>query len=135
MSTGCSCPHGMLYSFTEYLNSGYEAASKIGLKESLGKKTQGQQLFIFYSLPTKFRKLLPIELHLLVRYENGELLNKTYALTSASGIKIHALEGEDFLHKRGISSYKLILKSGNEEIASRKHHLWTEIIILSDFEQ
>lgn len=122
-------------SFTERLDGRYDAMAQLKPKHDSSREITGQQLVISWSLPSKLRSKLPMVLEAKIRHDNGFVITKSYPVSAASGIKIYLVEGNELKEKGGVSSYNLVLKSQDRVISVRKHHLWTEVIMLSDFEK
>ncbi|WP_100934013.1 acyl-CoA dehydrogenase [Candidatus Chlamydia corallus] len=125
---GCSEPS--LSSFTEYIGSEYTAAAQLNIEQSCLDEVHGQQVIVTWSLPSRMRKCLPVTLYLWVYYGSGKVEKLTYEVNQSAGYRVYCLKGLEYKEVQGIISYRVALCSGNQEIISRRHHLWMEVISL-----
>ncbi|AAF38491.1 conserved hypothetical protein [Chlamydia pneumoniae AR39] len=125
---GCSEPS--LSSFTEYVGPEYSAAAQLSIEQSCHDEVYGQQVVVTWSLPSRMRKCLPVTLYLWVYYGNGKVEKLTYEVNQSAGYRVYCLKGLEYKELQGIISYRVALCSGNQEIVSRRHHLWMEVISL-----
>lgn len=129
--SGCC---GRLNFYSEYINEDSFAAAKVGLKDIQDPKSlEGQQIVINWSLPKKYVRLLPLSLALTVRYGSGVIETIRHSIDVCSGFWIFRIQSRIFEEKKGISSYKVSIEKGNQELMSDQHHLWAEVISIPEF--
>ncbi len=123
-----ACSQPSLSSFTEFVDNDHSAAAQLGIEQSCVHEIFGQQVVVTWSLPYRMQKVLPATLHLSVYYGDGKIEKLTYEVRQLSGYRVYCLKGDDYHDRQGIVSYKVSLSSGDKEIVSRRHHLWTDVI-------
>ncbi|EPP34467.1 hypothetical protein CP10139811_0387 [Chlamydia ibidis] len=123
-----SCSQPSLSSFTEFIDSDYCAAARLGISRDCTDEIFGQQVVMTWNLPWRMRNLLPATLRLHLYCGDGHIETLVYEVHRLSGYRIYCLKNEDYHAYKGIVSYKVTLFSGDSEIITRRHHLWTEVI-------
>lgn len=126
--SGC-CSRPTLSSFIEYADPSNGAAAHVGVHICDGAHS-GARVVLMWHMPRHCSHLMPARLLLKVHYGNGQHEEFVYDVSHLSGFRTFVLEGDDYIRKQGILTYRLSLWSGDQEIAVREHHLWTEIIPL-----
>lgn len=123
-----SCSSPSLSSFTEFLDNESKASVRLGIEQEGEREVYGQRIVMSWSIPNKMRNVLPAHLRLFVYYGDGTVEKFIYDIHQCSGYRICCLKGEEYCRRQGIVSYKISLFSGEKELVSRCHHLWTEIL-------
>ncbi|SPN73260.1 hypothetical protein C10C_0073 [Chlamydia serpentis] len=108
----------------------HSAAAQLNIEQSCVDEIFGQQVVVTWSLPSRMRRCLPLTLYLWVYYGNGKVEKLTYEVNQSAGYRVYCLKGLEYKEFQGIISYRVALYSGNQEIVSRRHHLWMEVISL-----
>lgn len=122
---------GLLVARSEYLESDYLASTVVGTPDMYHGCFKGQQVIITWNLPYTccFNEM---KLHLQVLYGDGTLGEMCYPISIAKGRKAYRLITDEYKKKRGIDTYRAIITHGNQYIALYEHHLWKELIEISD---
>lgn len=125
-----ACQHRpTVYARSEYFDTKYLASSHIDTPDPCRACFNGQQIILNWNVPSR---ALPATIVLQVRYGNHECAELTYQVDQPSGFQVYRLLNQEFWEKEGIASYSLKIYSADQCIGTWNHHLWADIIEISN---
>ncbi len=128
---GCSTSKG-LHLRSDFLTPNYLASERINTPDPERPCFYGQQIVVHWRLPRRCLSLNPTLL-LSIRFGDHSLEVISFPLTTARGYWTYQLVDCHYFDKEGILSYKAqIVTSTGEEIAEWRHHIWADIIDISE---
>ena len=127
---GCTQPNLTL--FTEYVSIESLPSYQVGTPDPrLYHPDSGVRLHISWSLAKMCSDSIH-QLHLHVRFGNGEEDDQWLSIHNESGTYVYSLINDDYWNKGGIFTYKAELFENGELIKEWRHQLFAERINLDD---
>lgn len=126
-----SCSSSHLSVRSDFFNKSDLASVKINTPDP--DKTApifGERIYVDWYTPYSVFKEAPLALHLRIKLKNGEEKDTVVPLESSFGSYMYSICGEDFNEKGGLLSYYIFLTSGEKVIASSRHKLWVDTIVI-----
>jgi hypothetical protein len=94
-----------------------------------GSTGQGQLLWIRWNVPENYTDL---HLDAIIRFTDKTDRTEQIPLKGLFGAESIEISSTEFTEKGPILSYQILLKNGEKTLASTKHKLWVEKIIITD---
>ncbi|NGX54815.1 MAG: hypothetical protein KR126chlam2_00435 [Chlamydiae bacterium] len=113
---------------SEYFRESYLASEEIDTPDPSRHCFRGQQIVVHWAEPCRASR----EIVLTVRYGNRELETFCHPIKKKHGYWIYRLVNDDYWNHGGIVSYKVELYEAGVLVDHKEHHLWAEIINISD---
>jgi len=125
-----SCHHSPLKCRTEYIYPTYLASEQIDTPDPYRLCYYGQQIVVRWKLPYD-QFVCPLDLIVHVRYGTREVQTLVHSVTTSRGYWTYRLINRDYWCREGIVSYKVELCQDGRLVDQWTHHLWTEILEIS----
>jgi len=124
-----SCQSHYLNVQTHYLSHQDLASFRVNTPDP-AKETPiiGQRLMISWSLPKKYFNYQNLMLRVKVRFKDYQEDEVFISIYKKSGTYFYDLAQDEYLNRRGISTYKVELVDNNTIIYSWQHPLWMNLI-------
>ena len=93
---------------------------------------QGQRLILEWQIPKDLLTQKPT-LHLEVLYQDYSEAKFTYPISHKRGYQVYTLQGEEYLEKKGLLSYKAEIITEDGTIFRKwRHQMWVQVIHLEE---
>jgi len=124
-----SCCRAPLSVHTDFLRREKLASFNVDTPDpSLSYPRLGQRLLVDWSLNSCYANYSVLQLEIRIRFGDRSEVTRYATLNQLSGVYIYILEGEEFIQKKGIFTYKVDLIGDNCVLHTWQHQLWKELI-------
>lgn len=125
-----SCRKQTLTIFTDYITEENLASYHVETPDpALICPPLGQRLILSWSLPKEYKIYSDLQIILTIRFYNREEIVKNLTIRRPLGTYVYFLLNDEFFEKKGIATYKAILKGDGCALEEWNHQLWAELIL------